>query len=146
MTQRKMILASILAVAVSGGVASSASAAATPKRCLLNDYSMLSVAPLRMDENYGLGSYSALKGAQMYIAAKPGLTAEWLTLQVQREIARLQAGADPLCGAPSAKVKVSVVSAGGGFWVYLQAPDAKSAESLFRWTKANVAQASSVTQ
>lgn len=140
MTRRNMIWASILAVAVSGVVSSaSANPAPTTKRCLLNNYSMLQVAPYNMDENYGYGGYTVLKGAQMYVAAKPGLTAEWLTLQVQREIANLQSGADPLCKPNVKNVKVSVAPSGGGFWVFLSAPDVKSAQQLFRWTKANVA-------
>ncbi len=138
MTMRNMIWASICAVALSGSV-SSASAAPAPKRCLLNDYSMLQVAPFKTDENFGLGGYTVLKGAQMYVAAKPGLTAEWLTLQVQRELSQLQLGADPLCQPVVKNVKVSVAPAGGGFWVFLSAPDEKSAQALFRWTKANVA-------
>jgi hypothetical protein len=138
MTKRNMMMASIFAVAVSAA-ATSASAAPAPKRCLLNGYSMLQVAPLKIDENYGYGGYTVLKGAQMYVAAKPGLTAEWLTLQVQRELASLQAGSDPLCQPTVKNVEVAVAPAGGGFWVFLQAPDAKSGQQLFRWTKANVA-------
>jgi hypothetical protein len=141
MTMRNMIWASICAVALSGAVSSaSASPSPTAKRCLLNDYSMLQIAPYKMDENFGLGGYTVLKGAQMYVAAKPGLTAEWLTLQVQRELAALDSGSDPLCAPTVKNVKVSVTPAGGGFWVFLAAPDVKQAQSLFRWTKANVAQ------
>jgi hypothetical protein len=62
-----------------------------------------------------------------------------LTLRVQRELAGLQAGADPLCQPSVSNVKVSVAPAGPGFWVFLQAPDARSGQQLFRWTKANVA-------
>ena len=141
MTRRNMIWASIFAVALSGAVSSvSASPAPAPKRCLLNDYSMLQIAPYKADENFGYGGYTVLRGAQMYVAAKPGLTAEWLTLQVQREMAALQSGADPMCTPTVKDVKVSVAPAGGGFWVFLAAPDVKQAQSLFRWTKANVAQ------
>jgi hypothetical protein len=138
MTKRNLILASLFAVTLSGA-ATSASAAPAPRRCLLNGYSMLQVAPLKIDENYGYGGYTVLRGAQMYVAAKPGLTAEWLTLQVQRELASLQQGSDPLCQPSVKDVKVSVAPAGGGFWVFLQAPDAKSGQQLFRWTRANVA-------
>jgi hypothetical protein len=138
MTKSNMMMASILAVALSGA-AMSASAAPAPQRCLLNGYSMLQVAPLKLEENYGYGGYTVLKGAQMYIQAKPGLTAEWLTLQVQRELASLQAGSDPLCQPAVKNVKVSAAPAGAGFWVFLQAPDAKSGQQLFRWTQANVA-------
>jgi len=101
---------------------------------------MLQIAPYKIDENYGYGGYTVLKGAQMYVAAKPGLTAEWLTAQVQREIAKLQTGVDPNCQPTVKNIKVSVAPAGAGFWVFLGAPDVKQAQSLLRWTKANVAQ------
>jgi len=100
---------------------------------------MLLIAPFEMEENYGLGGYTVLRGAQMYIAAEPGLTAQWLTVLVQRELALLQSGSDPLCQMTVKNVNVSVAPAGGGFWVFLAAPDVKQAQALFRWTTANVA-------
>ncbi|HET6331634.1 MAG TPA: hypothetical protein VFG30_00380, partial [Polyangiales bacterium] len=78
---------------------------------------------------------TVLKGAQFYVTARPGLTKEWLTLSVQREMARLQAGADQACRPNVSKVQVSVASAGGGFWVFLSAPDERQAKRLLNWAK-----------
>jgi hypothetical protein len=137
MELRKMAKASMLAVVL--GAASSASASPAPaERCMLKDYSAVSVAAFRTDEDFGLGSYTRLKGAQVYVAAKPGLTAEWLTLSVQRELARLNASPDAACRPAVRDVKVSVTSSGGGFWVFLSAPDERSAASLLRWAQAFV--------
>lgn len=136
---RKMAWASAVAAVLV--VSSTASASPEPaKRCMLNDFSALSVAPFHADEDFGLGSYTVLKGAQVYVAAKPGLTAEWLTLSVQRDLAKLDSNPDAACRSNVRNVQVSVISAGNGFWVVLSTPDEKSAQSLLRWAKGNIAQ------
>jgi hypothetical protein len=52
--------------------------------CIFDDYTVLAVAPLHDNVNVGYGSYQRLHGAQLYLLASDGLTAEWLTLSVQR--------------------------------------------------------------
>jgi len=97
-----------------------------------------SVAPYHMDEDYGLGAYSRLKGAQLYVAAQPGLTSEWLTLTVQRELATDGQPNDTACRPNVQGVSVSVVPAGGGYWVVHSAPDERSAESVLSWARSRV--------
>jgi len=118
--------------------ASTVHAAAGDKteQCVFEKYAPSSVAPFRIDENYGLGTYPRLRGAQLYVPAREGLTAEWLTLSVQRALA--EAPSEQACQPAVSKVQVSVVSAGGGFWVQLASADDRSAEKLLRWAQSLV--------
>jgi hypothetical protein len=100
-------------------------------------YAVTSVAPFRAEENYGYGTYTRLRGAQLYVPAREGLTAEWLQLSIQQALAK-QAGVTNgtnSCQPTVPNVQVQVVSAGGGFWVQLGAADERSAEALLRWAK-----------
>lgn len=135
MDMRKLYWGSVFAVTLAGAASTAWASPAPAKRCVLGDYAAQSVAPLRAEENYGLGTYTVLKGAQFYILARPGLTAEWLTLSMQRELAKLQSGADPVCRPNVRGLTVSVAPSGPGFWVFLSAPDERSAASLLSWTK-----------
>lgn len=107
--------------------------AASPKqaeqRCVFEEYAAVSVAPYSTEENFGMGTYSQLKGAQVYVAAQPGLTAEWLTLSVERELA------SDACRPGVRGVQVQAVSAGAGFWVRLSAPNAQEAAKLLKWAR-----------
>lgn len=90
-------------------------AQATPQdssQCILQKYAATSVTPLQEVEHVGYGTYDRLAGAQVYVAAREGLTAEWLALDMQRALSSGSAACRPAHG-----VKVNVVSAGAGFWV-----------------------------
>jgi hypothetical protein len=121
---------------------------AAADQCVFEKYAVSTVAPFRTEENYGYGSYTRLRGAQLYVPAREGLTAEWLQLSVQQSLAKQARLAD---GSPSCKpvvpnIEVQVVSAGGGFWVQLGAADERSAEALLKWAKTIVpAQRASVS-
>lgn len=104
--------------------------------CVFEKYAVASVAPFRTEENFGYGTYTRLRGAQLYVPAREGLTAEWLTLSVQQSLAK-QSGT-PSCQPAVANVSVQVVSAGSGFWVQLGAADERSAEALLRWARSIV--------
>jgi hypothetical protein len=106
-------------------------------QCVFEKYAVTSVAPFRAEENYGYGTYTRLRGAQLYVPAREGLTAEWLQLSIQQALAK-QAGVTngaTSCQPAVPNVQVQVVSAGGGFWVQLGAADERSAEALLRWAK-----------
>lgn len=135
MSNQKLIVLSVL-VAVLGAAQTAWAAPATPnaeKRCVFQEYAPVSVAPFHQDEDYGLGTYTRLGGAQVYVQARPGLTAEWLTLSVQRELAKLTA-ADG-CRPSVRGVHVSTISAGGGFWVVMTAQNERDAKALLNWAR-----------
>ena len=100
--------------------------------CVFDKYGATAVSAYRTEEDLGYVSYTMLRGAQLYVPAKEGLTAEWLAANVQRS---LSSGA---CQPDVRDVKVAVVTAGPGFWVFLSAKDERAAASLLRWTKSVV--------
>jgi hypothetical protein len=106
---------------------------------MLERHEPLAVAPLYLEEDAGLGTYTRLKGAQLFIPAEFGLTAEWLRLQMQTELERSDGRApDVRCEPPLSGVQVSVQSAGNGFWVQFQARNDRSAKPLLSWARAVV--------
>ena len=114
---------------------------AAADQCVFEKYAASSVAPFRSEENYGYGTYTKLRGAQLYIPAREGLTAEWLQLSIQQALAKqpgvastATAGANS-CQPVVPNVQVQVVSAGGGFWVQLGTNDEHAAEALLKWAR-----------
>jgi hypothetical protein len=111
---------------------------AAADQCVFEKYAVSSVAPFRTEENYGYGSYTKLRGAQLYVPAREGLTAEWLQLSVQNALAKqtgvATTGANS-CQPVVPNIQVQVVSAGGGFWIQLGTNDERAAEALLKWAK-----------
>jgi hypothetical protein len=139
---RKLVTGIILsAAAIVPMVAHAASAPAhaaevqpTHPPCVLEGYRVSSVAPFRIQQSAG-GHYvmSRLAGAELYVPAEPGLTAEWLWLNLSRHIAAMQ-GPTVMkdCVLDIDKLQVEVSSAGPGFRVRLIAPDAKTGQEVLR--------------
>jgi hypothetical protein len=105
-----------MAAAVTGVVAVSASSSAfAEEQCLLGSkYPVNSVEPYRTNKNvggYGDGYQQVLRGADISIAAQPGLTAEWLERQLEGQVA---AG---ICQFGLAAVSVEVLPMGEDFVV-----------------------------
>jgi hypothetical protein len=108
-----------------------ASPAVQPASCVFDRYAAVAVSAFETEENVGYGSHSVLRGAQLYVPAKEGLTAEWLAANVQRSLSNKSSSCQP----EVRDVKVSVVSAGPGFWVFLSASDARAAAKLLKWAQ-----------
>jgi len=101
--------------------------------CILDEHHVVSVVPYQVEEHSGKAVYQRVRGAQVFIQAEPGLTAEWLQLNLQSHTAAMQGpAAMPDCAFDLSNVRVEVTSAGSGFWVRLIAPDAKSGEEVLR--------------
>jgi hypothetical protein len=69
-------------------------------------------------------------GAQLFVPAEKGLTAEWLNYQYRERMAHRQRSGD--CPLDLPGLSVSVQSAGPGFWVQLSASDESSAKEVLR--------------
>jgi hypothetical protein len=137
MFARKMMMSVAVPALLLAASAAQARGGEPSEQCVFEKYAVSSVAPFRAEENYGYGTYTRLRGAQLYVPAREGLTAEWLQLSVQQSLAK-QAGVTnggTSCQPTVQNVQVQVVSAGGGFWVQLGAADERSAEALLRWAK-----------
>ncbi len=131
-----MLIRKFLVTAALAAAAVPAVAQATPKQtppCILSEHEIASVVPYKVDEQIGKNVIQRVRGAQVYLRAEPGLTAEWLQLNFQRHLAALAGPATmPDCAFDIDKVRVDVTSAGPGFWVRLVAPDTKSGEEVLR--------------
>lgn len=132
MFNRKFLAAVVLAGTT---LAPTASFAATSQStdCILREHRIASVTPYRVQEYHGRGSTSRLAGAQVFVQAEPGLTPEWLELQLARHIAAMHGqGSMKDCAFDVKDVSVKVDSAGTGFAVKIIARDPNKAEEVLR--------------
>jgi hypothetical protein len=131
MFQKKTLASIVLAAAVL--VPSASFAAPEQAPCILRAHQITSVAPYRVQEPAGRGVTTRLAGAQVFVRAEPGLTREWLQLQLARHITEMQAPAGMKnCALGVKDVSVKVDSAGTGFVVKLSARDGSQAEEVLR--------------
>jgi hypothetical protein len=120
-------------------MAATATHAAEP--CVFDKYAPAAVKPYSEEENLAYGTYSFMRGAQLYIPAQNGLTPEWLQTSIERAIMTRPgspeaSSQDPLSCSPNIKdVRVTVTSAGSGFWVTLIGRDQQSGEALVKWAR-----------
>lgn len=126
----KLVAAS--ALALSALAPSFSFAAQTPKQapCLLGEYLVTAVSPYLAQDQIGKASFPRVHGASVYVAAEPGLTAEWLKLRVEQHIAVMQRGDMPDCALDVGPMRVEVDSTGNGFAVRLISSDTRSAAQI----------------
>jgi hypothetical protein len=122
------VRAFVAAVVLSLGAAIGGDAAAAePPGCELGGkFFARSVTPYSTTENLGYTSERQFRGAEVYVPAQPGLTAEWL----QRVIAYQVAAGE--CDFGVRDVAVSVLPAGGGFSVRLSGKNEQAAGTILR--------------
>src|SRR5207248_2588583 len=101
--------------------------------CAFHGFRVGSVSPYRVDQNMG-GHFVVQRvlGAELFVPAEPGLTAEWLWASLRRHVAGMKGQAMTDCPLCVDKLQVEVAPAGPGFRVRLIAPDAKSAQEVLR--------------
>jgi hypothetical protein len=132
MSRKKFTFVAILAAASALPALAFATPAASPHgaHCLLTEHRVTAVQPLRVTERNGRGSSERLAGAQVFVQAEPGLTAEWLQLTIQRHIAQMSGMAS--CPLDVKDVRVTVQSAGPGFAVQITGKNAAQAKEILR--------------
>lgn len=131
MIAKKVATAALLAAAALPSVAWAAPAATPSPHCVLKQHRVVKVAALHVTERYGRGSSERLAGAEIFVQAEPGLTAEWLQLTIQRHIAQM-AGGMANCPLDAKDVHVRVSSAGDGFAVQITGKSANQAKEILR--------------
>src|SRR6188768_3461521 len=91
MFTKKIAAAALVAITLLPGfaVAEPAPPPAKHAGCILAGHRFTKVQPLNVSERYGRGAVQRLAGAQVFVLAEPGLTAEWLQLSLQRHIAQM---------------------------------------------------------
>jgi hypothetical protein len=113
--------------------------------CVFDTYAPATATPYSEEASLPYGSYSFMRGAQLFIPAQKGLTREWLQTAIERALTTRPAAPvanskDALSCSPNVKdVRVAVTSAGNGFWVTLIGRDQKAGEALLKWAKSYVA-------
>jgi hypothetical protein len=97
---------------------------------VFDPYTVAAVQPYRAQESNGYDTYLVLRGAEIYVAAREGLTAEWLNLNLRKALAQNRDKGPAVDG-----LHVDVVSAGPGFWVILSTNDVRSATTVLNWAR-----------
>lgn len=139
MTTRKLLivaLGTLLSTAATSSVLAMPSPAKSNNACVFSAYDARAVAPFNGEENYGLGNYTELKGAQVFVPAREGLTEQWLTRVVQTAFSTK---ATSSCQPTVKDLQVHVVSAGTGFWVQLIAANPEQGKKVLDWARGLVA-------
>jgi hypothetical protein len=135
--------AALLAALIGAPIAHASDSAAKPaaEQCVFDTYAPEYVKAYWDEVNYSYGTFTSVKGAQIFIEAQPGLTPEWLTQVVERALQTHGANKTPSdCGPNMPGVQVSVASAGRGFWITLIGRDEKTANALVNWAQAMLGQ------
>ncbi len=102
----------------------------TVATCVLAQHKVLSVVPYNTSRMTGRAAIQVLSGASVYIQAEPGLTAEFLRLQIMQRTPGTKQ-----CVLDVSGVDVRVESSGAGFWVNLVARDDANAQEILRRAK-----------
>jgi len=139
MTQRKLVIAAALCALAATAATPAQLSADGPERCVFETYSPGAVAPYEVEENVGYGSARVLRGAQLYVPAREGLTKEWLEVSVRQAFSAARAGEAARCRPQVRDVDISVTSAGTGFWVRLGSKKTETARALLLWARTNTA-------
>lgn len=131
MSHRHTIFTGLLAAALLLPAASFA--ADSPRApCVLANHAITAVTPYRVEERVGRGTVSRLRGAQIFVRAEPGLTAEWLQLNLARHLTAMRGADMRNCALDVDDLRVQVRSAGPGFNVRLVARDSEQAKEVLR--------------
>lgn len=131
MSIRKLIVALTLSATSSVPVVAAAETPAT-EHCILLNHRVTSVKPYRIIERQGRGSTQRLAGAEVFVQAEQGLTAQWLQLTVERHLAQMRGIHMGDCALDLDGVRVHVDSAGSGFAVKLIAKNPSQAKEVLR--------------
>jgi hypothetical protein len=115
-----------VALALMTAVTASAQAGQVDRCSIGGQYQAKSVLPYSTYEDAGYTSYRQFRGADVFVAAQPGLTQEWLQRVLTEQIA------SGTCDFGVHDVSVSVLSAGSGFSVRLSGRDERAAGEILR--------------
>lgn len=130
MLKRTILATLIVAGAALAPAASFADNSGAP--CILREHRVTAVKPYSVEQQLGHTTVNKAVGAELYVPAEPGLTAEWLRLELSRHIAQMRGTSMTDCPFDLSDVKVEVDSAGPGFTVKLITQDSHKAPEVLR--------------
>lgn len=123
----------LVAVSMVAAASISAIARADSPRCELLTYKPTEIAPLYETINAARGGTTQrLTGAQVFVPARPGITPEWLRLDLENHILSMRQQRMQGCPLANEGIKLAVVSGGNGFWVQISAKDSDSAKVVLQ--------------
>jgi len=124
-----------LSVAVALPTVALATPAGSSTHCIIQEHRVTAVQPLYVPVQQGRFSGERLAGAQVFVLAEPGLTAEWLQLSMQRHMTEMRGSGMSNCALDAKDVSVSVQSAGTGFALKITGKDGAQAKEILRRAK-----------
>jgi hypothetical protein len=99
--------------------------------CLLGTFKVTQVASLYAPQVAGRAGAERFTGAQVFLPAQPGLTAEWIAANISRHTAsEARSEGASNCPLDVSGASVKVASGGTGFWVQIAADDADAAKEI----------------
>lgn len=111
--------------------ATTLAAAGPASSCPLSEHRVTSVTPYKVAEHVGRGgTIQRLRGAEIFVQAEAGLTAEWLQLELTRHLTQTAKATMAACPFDADDIRIQVDSAGAGFSVKLIARDADGARDV----------------
>jgi hypothetical protein len=121
----------------SSSVAGERGGVAMPQRqsgSLLAAYRIVSVAPYTQEQTHIKRTWTELRGAVVRVEAQPGLTAEWLQLQLDRHVVAMGMRGENMDDCPLAVpgVRATVSRAADGFLITVAASDKSSGQEVLR--------------
>jgi len=131
-------LAPSLSFAAAPAATASAVAPTETNPCLLGEYHVTSVSPYLAPDHIGKLTIHRVRGANVNVAAEPGLTAEWLKLRIERHLVEMRGGAMPGCVLDLKDLRVDVDSTGDGFAVRLISSNAADGAKILSRARALV--------
>ena len=132
---RTVIAATLLLLAAGQATATAAetpAAQGSTSHCFFRGYTVTTVEPHYEWVRLGKMDSRRLRGAEVYIQAERGLTAEWLRLEITRHLAAMKTSAMPDCSLDLDHIKVTVNSAGAGFQVTIRTEDDDHGQEVLR--------------
>ena len=128
----KFVRAVVVLLALGVPTTALAEAPSTTKStpCAFHAHRVTKVTPYRAQLFVGRGT--VLRGANLFVPAERGLTAEWLERELLSHLAAMSSKDMQDCPLDVAKIQVNVQSGGAGFWVRLTAPDTATAREVLR--------------
>ncbi|HVZ32853.1 MAG TPA: hypothetical protein VG963_10525 [Polyangiaceae bacterium] len=98
--------------------------------CMLASLQVTQVGSLYTRVGAGKGVTQRFAGAQVFVPAQQGLTAEWIQANVQRHIAEAKMGRSYDCPLDLDGISVNVVSGGTGFWIQISSQSNDTAKEI----------------
>ena len=102
--------------------------------CMLSSFQVSQVASL-YSSTHAERSTERLIGAQLFVPAQPGLTAEWIQANLARHSGQAPAQRSTECPLDVPGASMNVVSGGTGFWIQISSADPAVAGVILKRAK-----------